>query len=145
MKICLQSCLPLIVASMILFLPSCKEKPSAAVKDAPKVDQPTVTVPSDCQSMTSSFSSNDEAKEAIQKTEFKMTDSITESNSAWIGSAHFYSCDEQTGYFILVTDQQEYMHAGITVDMWNDFKAATSHGAFYNAQIRDRYLLPVKE
>jgi hypothetical protein len=132
-----------VLAISILLLIACKDKAPSSTPNDETAQEPVATEMPGCKSLPSTFSSYDEAKETIQKSEFKLTDQLAEANSAWIASAAFYSCDEQTGYFILVTDDQEYIHSGIPVTMWEEFKTATSHGTFYNANIRDRYLLPL--
>ena len=55
--------------------------------------------------------------------------------------ASYYSCDGQTGYLIIETDKQPYIHAGVPSSAWNGFKIASSFGSYFDHNIKGRYRL----
>lgn len=93
----------------------------------------------DCASLHQSFNSYDEAVRAIKNTQFTVADNINTSESDWIRSARFYSCDGLTGYFILTTDKKEYLFKEMPIDVWNGFKNSSSFGSFYHQNIKGKY------
>lgn len=98
-----------------------------------------------CEKLQNSFSSYSEAENLLEKTSFNFTDQINTSKSSWITKAKFYSCDKQSGYFILVTDKKSYIFDNLPIEKWNDFKSAESFGTYYNKNIRDKYKLILEE
>lgn len=98
-----------------------------------------------CQQLPESFISYDQAFEKIKKADFKIEDSVDCSVSSWIKEASFYSCDGEIGYFILKTKNgNEYLHKGLPLKVWNEFKNASSFGGYYNRQIKGKYLLKIE-
>lgn len=95
----------------------------------------------DCNKLPTSFSSYEEARIQIQKAKFNFTDNLNTSNSSWIRAASFYSCDRQTGFFIIKTDRETYIHRGMTLKIWVEFKNSPSFGSYYIKNIKDRYQL----
>lgn len=96
-----------------------------------------------CISLPTQFQSYDEAKTAVKNASFQITDAVITNKSSWIRAASFYSCDGQTGYFLLATDKKEYLFEGMPLVVWEGFKGADSFGEYYNAFVRDRYYMYV--
>ena len=95
-----------------------------------------------CSQLPKSFKSYSQAISLIQKSSFIVKESANTSSSSWISSAKYYSCDGTTGYFILKTDSgREYIHYGIPVNVWDEFKNADSKGSYYDKNIKGRYRL----
>ena len=93
----------------------------------------------DCKQMPNHFNSYNEAISFVKKATFKFKDFANTSESSWIRSASFFSCDGENGYFILRTDRQEYLHSGVPISVWRGFKTALSFGSFYDRNIKGRY------
>lgn len=92
-----------------------------------------------CNELPSHFSSYESAISIIKRSSFKFKDEANTSRSSWITAAKYYSCDGITGYFICTTNRNyEYVHKGVPLSIWKQFKGATSLGAFYNANIKHR-------
>ena len=98
----------------------------------------------DCKNIPTIFSSYQQAKTLIRKSKFVFVDKVNTDKSSWVRSAKFYSCDGKTGFFIIVTDKQEYTHESLPVETWNNFKLANSFGQFYNQNIKNRYQLNIQ-
>lgn len=94
---------------------------------------------SDCNQLPKTYGDYNEAVNKIRSAHFKIKETINTSRSTWIRGAEYYSCDGKTGFFIIITDKKEYLHAGLPVDVWFDFKNAESFGRFYNKNIKHRY------
>jgi hypothetical protein len=94
-----------------------------------------------CEQLPKSYDSYDEALSLIRAAKFQYEDKANTSKSSWIRGAEYYSCDGKTGYFILITDSKEYIHAGMPLDVWEGFKNAESFGKYYNDYIKHKYLL----
>lgn len=98
-----------------------------------------------CQQLPEIFSSYKQAFEMIKQADFKIEDSVDCSVSSWVKEASFYSCDGKTGYFILKTKNgNEYLHTGLPIKVWNEFKNASSFGSYYNRQIKGKYQLKIE-
>ena len=54
-----------------------------------------------CKELPSSYKNYEEAKTIVLSTDFKFTDDCDTSESSFITSADYYSCDRLTGYFIV--------------------------------------------
>lgn len=93
----------------------------------------------DCKQIPSHFNTYEQAISFIKKVTFKYKDVVNTSKSSWLRSASFYSCNGITGYFILRTDNKEYLHTGVPLTLWKQFKNAPSFGSFYDRNIRGRY------
>lgn len=98
-----------------------------------------------CKDLPTSFNSYGQATSLVKTSKFLLKETANTSNSSWIKSAAYYSCDGKTGFFIYSTNKgYEYIHANVPLSIWQDFKAAVSKGTFYNSKIKDRYLLQLE-
>jgi len=96
----------------------------------------------DCNKLPVNFSSYSQAISLVKRSAFKINESANTSNSSWITSAKYYSCDGVKGYFIYTTiKNREYIHKGVPVNVWEDFKNASSKGSYYDYNIKNRYRL----
>jgi hypothetical protein len=93
----------------------------------------------DCNQIPSHFNSYSSAVSFIKSAHFKFIDKINTAKSSWIRSASYYSCDGKVGYFIFATDNQEYIHKDLPIEIWREFKGADSFGKFYNQNIKHRF------
>ena len=76
----------------------------------------------------------------MKKSTFKINESANTSNSSWITSAKYYSCDGVTGYFVYTTiKNREYIHKGVPLKVWEDYKNACSKGSYYDHNMNNRY------
>jgi len=131
------SCFKLLIFSLLLSIhPACRQ--SNTEIQNPK-DGPNETL--SCQTLPSQFHTYEEAKDAVTNANFKITDHINTSKSSWITHASYYSCDVQTGYFLMGTTKKDYLFVGMPYDVWNEFKRAESFGKFYHQYIKGRYIL----
>ena len=95
----------------------------------------------DCNSLPSKFNSYNQAISTIERSSFKINESVNTSKSSWIRSAHYYSCNGQTGYFIIQEKNKIYIHAYLPISVWHQFKNANSFGSFYDHNIKGKYKL----
>ena len=79
--------------------------------------------------------------ELIREATFRIAEEQNTDESSWVRGAEFYSCDGVTGFFILRTDDREYIHVTVPVAVWQGFKDASSFGTYYNTNIKRRYRL----
>lgn len=92
-----------------------------------------------CDSLPAHYSSYRQAVKTVRHTHFKLHETCNTSSSSWIRTAEYYSCDGQTGYFLIKTDKHWYIHAGMPVEVWEGFKNADSRGLYYNYHIKHKY------
>jgi hypothetical protein len=93
----------------------------------------------DCNSIQQSFTSYDQAISIIKETKFAFSDHINTNSSSWIQSASYFSCDNVSGYFIMYTQNNDYLYRDIPRTLWENFKYASSFGSFYNQNIKNNY------
>jgi hypothetical protein len=94
-----------------------------------------------CKTISETFSSYEQAVKAISNSTFSFTDKVNTSSSSWIRSATFKSCDGKTGFLIIGTDSNPYIHQNVPISLWQNFKRASSYGGFYTKNLRGRYKL----
>lgn len=94
-----------------------------------------------CQQLPTKFSSYYEAVKIVRETNFKLEESVNTEKSSWIKKASYYSCDGHSGFFILETGGKSYIHSGMPIEIWKDFKNAESLGSYYDKNIKHKYLL----
>jgi hypothetical protein len=99
------------------------------------------TIAQSCKNIPAHFNSYEQAIFWVKNATFEFKDDVNTSKSSWIRSASYYSCDGKVGFFIYSTDKQEYIHAGVPVEIWMEFKNADSFGSYYDHNIRKRYSL----
>lgn len=92
-----------------------------------------------CDRLPQHYSSYQDAIEKIQNAHFKIEESVNTSKSSWVRGASFYSCDGISGYFILQTDEEDYVYANVPTEIWTGFKNADSFGTYYNQKIKHKY------
>lgn len=92
-----------------------------------------------CNNIPSHFNSYEDAISFVKNATFQFSDKVNTSKSSWIRSAAYYSCDGKVGYFIYSTDSKEYIHSGVPIEIWREFKLADSFGSYYDHNIRKRY------
>jgi hypothetical protein len=98
----------------------------------------------DCAQLPNKYSNYSDAIYEIKSASFQVEDELNTSKSSWVRGASYYSCDGIVGYLIIQTDEKEYIHQGVPIELWNEFKKANSYGQFYNYKIKGRYRLYLK-
>lgn len=97
-----------------------------------------------CKQLPEIFSSYQEAITKVKSSTFQTKETANTSESSWIKSAKYYSCDGNTGYFIYTTNRgYEYIHKGVPKEIWEEFKKASSKGSYYDHYIKSNYQLPL--
>ena len=97
-----------------------------------------------CAEISSKFTSYEVSIETLQNSSFAIEEKIN-TDSSWIDSIEYYSCDELTGYLIINTKKDKsYIHKNVPIQVWNEFKNAESYGRFYNQTIKGNYYLEIK-
>ncbi len=94
-----------------------------------------------CKEIPNSFSNYNKAKEIVLSSNFKLTDEADVSDSSWITSAKYFSCDGFFGFFVIETGNRTYIHQDIPYGVWEKFKNSVSKGSFYSRNIRGNYRL----
>lgn len=97
-----------------------------------------------CEDIPVSFESYDEAHRIIKSASFAFNDYQSTSKSSWIRSAAYHSCDGESGFLVIRTDNGEYFHQNVPISVWREFKNAESYGKFWHANIKGRYNLVLK-
>jgi len=98
----------------------------------------------DCSKLPASFSSYEQASSLVKATPFKIKESVNTSKSSWIRGATYYSCDSKKGFLIIKTDDREYIHQNVPIEIWNGFKGASSFGSYYNSILKGNYNVILK-
>ena len=99
----------------------------------------------DCHKLPERFTSYAQAISLVKRSTFKIEETANTSNSSWITSAKYYSCDGNTGYLIYTTHKgHEYIHNELPTYIWEEFKKAQSKGSYYNANLKNRYQVKLK-
>jgi|ERR1035437_2393862 hypothetical protein len=100
-----------------------------------------ITCGQDCNKLPTSFTSYAQASQLIKSSTFKMHESVNTSKSSWVRGASYYSCDSNKGFLIIKTDNGEYVHQNVPVEVWRSFKNASSFGSYYDHFIKGNYRL----
>jgi hypothetical protein len=95
----------------------------------------------DCNKLPYSFTSYSQAISLVKNSTFKIEEVVNTSTSTWIKSAKYYSCDGAMGYFIYKAKGREYIHQGVPINIWREFKNSSSRGSYYDGNIRYKYKL----
>lgn len=95
----------------------------------------------DCKNIPTSFSSYEQAIRLVKSSAFKVKETVDTSRSSWIRGATYYSCDSRTGFLIIKTDDREYIHQAVPIEVWRGFKNAQSFGSYYSNNIKGNYSL----
>ena len=96
-----------------------------------------------CNEISSKFTSYDDAIEIVKSTDFSIEEKVN-TDSSWIDSIEYYSCDKLTGYLIINTKKGgSYIHENVPIQVWNEFENADSFGRFYNQNIKGNYFLDI--
>lgn len=97
-----------------------------------------------CNENTFKFASYEEALYEIKSTSFEFKDETTKSSS-WIENAKYYSCDMKTGFLIIETSDNEYIHKDVPLEIWQEFSDSESLGKYYNRKIKNRFQLQLEK
>jgi hypothetical protein len=92
-----------------------------------------------CETVPSSFKSPEKALAIVGKASFSFHESINTSKSSWISGLSFYSCNNITGFLIMETESNKYIHQEVPVSLWQKLKNSPSFGTFYNYNIKGKY------
>lgn len=92
-----------------------------------------------CKEFAHAFAGYKTAIEQVEKSSFTIKESIDTSKSSWIRGLSFYSCDKKTGFLIMETKSQKYIHQQVPILLWEKLKNSPSFGTFYNDNIRGKY------
>ncbi len=94
-----------------------------------------------CDKVPNSFSSYDQAKEVVLNSNLLHSEEADVSDSSWITSAKYLSCDDMVGFFAIEIRNKTYIHQGMPNEVWENFKNADSKGSYYSRKIRGNYRL----
>ena len=133
----------LIIAAAFLCATGCSESNQIEQLEKPEQNLIIEEIPEEftCEELPVHYESYAEAKKLVLASTFPVFESVNTTNSSWIRSASYYSCDGKTGHFIISTDKQTYLHANIPLSVWKSFTHASSFGSFYSRNIKGRYPL----
>jgi hypothetical protein len=95
----------------------------------------------DCDTLDKTFDTYKSALNIIKSADFKFTDDCNTSKSSWIYHAEYFSCNGKTGFLIIETKSQTYIHDEVPIEIWNEFKKAESFGKYYNRNLKGRFRL----
>lgn len=93
-----------------------------------------------CAEIPSKFKTYEQAISEVENSSFEFQEETTKSSS-WIEEANYYSCDMKTGFLIIETSKQEYIHKDVPIKIWKEFNNSTSLGKYYNQNIKNRFQL----
>lgn len=93
-----------------------------------------------CSEISSKFKTYEQAISEVENSSFEFQEETTKSSS-WIEEANYYSCDMKTGFLIIETSKQEYIHKDVPIKIWKEFNNSTSLGKYYNQHIKNRFQL----
>lgn len=120
---------------------SCQQPTAESQPEEPEIVEAVVEVAPEftCESLPSSYGSYEDAKNQISSATYPVQESANMAGSSWIRYARFYSCDGQQGFLIIGTDNQTYIHANVSVRVWEEFANASSKGSYYSRNVKGRY------
>ena len=96
-----------------------------------------------CNKINLNFTSYEDAIEIVQNSTFAIEEKVN-TDSTWIDSIEYYSCNKTTGYLIVNTKKvKSYIHKDVPIQVWNEFKKVDSFGRFYNQNIKGNYYLEI--
>lgn len=98
-----------------------------------------------CKALPTSFPSYLGAIKQVRNSNFTSSEKLNTDKSSWIKGLQFYSCDSKVGFLIIQTDNKEYIHQNLPVEIWNELKVAESFGSFYNNRIKNKYQLTLRQ
>ena len=95
--------------------------------------------PDNCDVSSTSWKSEKEAIDALEKEAFLFSESFKNESESWLLSASYYCCDGQNGYLVIHSQKKDFIHSSVPLVVWQDLKNANSKGGFYNFYIKDKY------
>lgn len=103
------------------------------------------TSKTDCQQLSGTYNTFAEARKDITKANYPLKNIQSTPESSWIKRIEFYSCNQKDGYLIIYTTRaEEYIHAEVPLEVWDEFSASKSKGSYYNTNIVNRYPFQLK-
>lgn len=127
--------------SAFVLLSGCASDSTSDTENSGQVEERSALDRHSCADLPATFSTYQEALNQVRSASFHIAEEQNTDESSWVRGAEFYSCDGTTGFFILRTDDQDYIHSNVPVAVWQGFKEATSFGNYYTANIKRHYRL----
>ena len=127
--------------AVVLFSACSNDGNNSVEYDNGQIEERSALVGNRCADLPATFSSYQNALDQIRSASFSISEEQNTHESSWVRGAEFYSCDGTTGFFILRTDDRDYIHIDVPVAVWQGFKEASSFGSYYSANIKRRYRL----
>jgi len=94
-----------------------------------------------CSNLPKKYNSYDSAIKIIQSASFEYKDYTNNFKSSWINSIAYYSCDNKSGYLIILAHNgKSYIHQKVPINLWQGLKSAKSKGSYYSNNIKGSYL-----
>ncbi|UMB59222.1 KTSC domain-containing protein [Lutibacter sp. A80] len=94
-----------------------------------------------CQDLPSSFENYQQAKALVLSANYKHSYKADTSDSPWITSAKYLSCNNVSGFFVMKIRNKTYIYQNMPHPVWENFTKSDSKGRFYNKKIKGRYQL----
>ncbi|WP_202856793.1 KTSC domain-containing protein [Fulvivirga marina] len=93
-----------------------------------------------CHELPEKFDSPSQAIDVIEKSTFRLTQSIKISRYYSPKAAFFYSCDGQTGYLIVdLKDDRRKIYQNIPQEVWDEFSNTNDPIGYYSTHIDKKY------
>jgi hypothetical protein len=123
----------------VVLFSGCSSDNGSSAENSENVDEASEPAGHNCADFPTSFASYPDAMDQIRSASFRIADVQNTGKSSWVRGAEFYSCDGASGFFILLTDDRDYIHIDVPATVWQGFKEASSFGTYYNTNIKRRY------
>jgi hypothetical protein len=95
----------------------------------------------DCDHSKMHWKSDKEAIEIIENERFAHKDMIPGEVDSWLVSAHYYSCNSESGFLIVKGSKKAFIHQNVPLMVWQSLKSANSKGGYYNFYIKNKFKL----
>ncbi|MBL0127576.1 MAG: KTSC domain-containing protein [Flavobacteriales bacterium] len=124
----------------VVFFSGCSDDSNTSVEDSSAhIEERSDPEGNSCNDLPTSFTSYTEAMDQIRSASFRIAEEQNTDESSWVRGAEYYSCNGSTGFFILRTDDRDYIHIAVPLAVWHGFKEASSFGSYYTTNIKRRY------
>lgn len=94
----------------------------------------------DCHIFSFESTNPEQVLKEVRKVHFNLSEKVVTKKSSWISGIEYYSCDEKYGFLVMTTKKgKNYIHRDVPIQVWKEFKYASSFGSFYNENLKGKY------
>jgi len=92
-----------------------------------------------CDSLSKQIATSSDPFQLLYASKFRFSQNFKIPGSSGVQQGNYFSCDNETGFLVLVVDEKTSLYLEVPTQVWSDFIQSADPFSFYKEEIREKY------